>query len=124
VSPSLIRMNPPKDSKRLYGICPPVIQISQHLEPRQLPIARQSNATGGHVIAIQADVANPDAVARMVVRTHRKLRFAGDSPQEGDGFEPSAFHPTSSVSAGLAPSVAANLHPYSAPICTPISTVL
>src|ERR1700730_3343146 len=25
----------------------------------------------------------------MVVRTHRKLRFAGDSPQEGDGFEPS-----------------------------------
>jgi hypothetical protein len=26
--------------------------------------------------------ADPDAVARMVVRTHRKLRFAGDSPQE------------------------------------------
>jgi uncharacterized membrane protein YfcA len=25
----------------------------------------------------------------MVVRTYRKLRFAGDSPQEGDGFEPS-----------------------------------
>ena len=29
------------------------------------------------------DVADPDAVARMVVRTHRKLRFADDSPQEG-----------------------------------------
>jgi hypothetical protein len=33
------------------------------------------------------DVADPDAVARMPVRTHRKLRFAGDSPQEGSGFE-------------------------------------
>jgi hypothetical protein len=34
------------------------------------------------------DVADPDAVVRMVVRTHRKLRFAGDSPQEQTGFEP------------------------------------
>src|SRR5580704_7497469 len=28
-----------------------------------------------------------DAVARKVVRTHRKLRFAGDSPLEQSGFE-------------------------------------
>ena len=27
-------------------------------------------------------------LARMVVRTHRKLRFAGDSPLEESGFEP------------------------------------
>ena len=51
-----------------------------------------------------------------------KVRFAEDSPLEGDGFEPSVFRPESSVSAGLAPSVAANLHPYSAQICTPAST--
>ena len=45
-----------------------------------------------------------------------------DSPLEGDGFEPSALCLDSSVSAGLAPSVAADLHPYSAPLCTPAST--
>src|ERR1700726_1185707 len=37
------------------------------------------------------------------------------SPLEGDGFEPSSLSPKSSVSAALAPSVAANLHPYTAP---------
>jgi len=48
--------------------------------------------------------------------------FAPDSPLEGAGFEPSAFQPDSSVSADLASSVAANLHPYNAQFCTPAST--
>ena len=45
-----------------------------------------------------------------------------DSPLEGDGFEPSAFYPESSVSAALRASVAAYLHPHSALLCTPTST--
>src|SRR5437588_463347 len=43
-------------------------------------------------------------------------------PLEGDGFEPSPLCPKSSVSAALAPSVAANLHPYTAPFCTPFGS--
>jgi hypothetical protein len=65
-------------------------------------------------------------LAGSMTRPHRaKLAanwFAVDSPVAGDGFEPSPFHPKSSVSAGLAPSVAANLHPYNAQFCTPAST--
>jgi hypothetical protein len=52
----------------------------------------------------------------------RKVRFAIDSLLEGEGFEPSAFCPESSGSAAFRASVAANLHPYSAQICTPVST--
>src|SRR2546423_14223460 len=52
----------------------------------------------------------------------RGPRFVADSPLEGRGFEPSPLFPKSSVSAALAPSVAANLHPYTAPFCTPAST--
>ena len=40
----------------------------------------------------------------------------------GDGFEPSAFYSSSSVSAAFRASVAANLHPYAAPFCTPLAT--
>src|SRR5215813_10234861 len=48
--------------------------------------------------------------------------FVAVSPLEGDGFEPSAFYPESNVSAASRASVAAILHPYSAQICTPVST--
>ena len=48
----------------------------------------------------------------------QEVRFAADSPLEGDGFEPSAFYPESSVSAAFRTSVAANLHPYNALLCT------
>ena len=41
---------------------------------------------------------------------------------EGDGFEPSALYPESSVSTAFRASVAANLHPYAAPFCTPLAT--
>jgi hypothetical protein len=50
------------------------------------------------------------------------IEFAEDSSLEGDGFEPSAFCPESSVSATFRASVAANLHPYNAQFCTPAST--
>jgi hypothetical protein len=50
------------------------------------------------------------------------VEFARDSSLEGDGFEPSSLSLESSVSAALAASVAANLHPYNAPLCTPAST--
>jgi hypothetical protein len=50
------------------------------------------------------------------------VEFARDSPLEGDGFEPSSFSLESSVSAALAASVAANLHPYIAQFCNPAST--
>ena len=52
----------------------------------------------------------------------QEIEFAPDSPLEGDGFEPSALCSESSVSAAFRASVAANLHPYSAQICTPAST--
>jgi hypothetical protein len=55
-------------------------------------------------------------------RFGRGVRFAHDSTLEGDGFEPSVFRPEFSVSAALAASVAANLHPYNAPLCTPWPT--
>jgi hypothetical protein len=42
---------------------------------------QQAHHAAGSLLALPPDVADPDAVARMVVRTHRKLRFAGDSPQ-------------------------------------------
>jgi hypothetical protein len=42
-------------------------------------------------------------------------RWFADSPLEGNGFEPSAPSMESSFSAALGASVAANLHPYTAP---------
>jgi len=64
---------------------------------------------------------SPNGGGALPLLVGRDRKFA-DSLLEGDGFEPSALRPESSVSAGLAPSVAANLHPYSAQICTPAST--
>jgi hypothetical protein len=54
-------------------------------------------------------------------RPRTPARFAADSTLEEDGFEPSTFYPESSVSAAFRASVAANLHPYPAPLCTPSS---
>ena len=51
-----------------------------------------------------------------------EVKFAADLLLEEAGFEPSSLSPDSSVSAAVAASVAANLHPYSAQICTPAST--
>jgi hypothetical protein len=51
----------------------------------------------------------------------RIREFWPDSVLEEDGFEPSASRPESSVSAAFRASVAADLHPYTAPLCTPWS---
>src|SRR5271169_2383754 len=50
-------------------------------------------------------------------------KFAGDSPLEEVGFEPSVFYPESSLSAAFKTLGAAKSHPYSAQICTPASTL-
>jgi ATP-binding cassette, subfamily B, bacterial len=85
-----LRAADPAEVRKRIGLVPqdPVIFPSRRRAEAEAAVAEIA-AAGGHVIAIQAGVADPDAVARMVVRTHRKLRFAGDSPLERDGFEPS-----------------------------------
>jgi hypothetical protein len=52
----------------------------------------------------------------------QEIGFGLDSPVEGSGFEPSALYSESSVSAAFRASVAANLHPYPAPVCTPLGS--
>jgi 3-oxoacyl-[acyl-carrier protein] reductase len=61
--------------------------------------AAESEATGGRVIAIQADVADADAVARMVVRTEAELGPVGilvnnagvSSPATLESYDPAAM---------------------------------
>jgi hypothetical protein len=89
----------------------------KHILPRYAGIDRATceklQRTGRPVVAM-----------RLIVR-EEPLPAAGGTvrlPLEEDGFEPSALCPGSSIPAAFTASVAANLHPYSAPICTPAST--